>query len=470
MKTKQIRSMGIMLVAAGMFFLINPVVNIIDFIPDFIGYILIAAGLDRLADMEDHFASARRSFVILAVVSGLKCGVCGLLPFIDGTFIILLSFIFAVAEAVCFIPAVINLFGGFHYYGIRLESNSCYGIYKYVNKKDENKKKIRVWAKVHSSDSVLAFTVVAFLVRAVCYFLPQLPTVFDAKQSSIIQSSDRVDWTVFIPHFYVIAGIIAFAVSLPWAIRFFKYIKGIAADKKLMDSLEKSYNENIAPNEGYFAEKTTSVVWILTLVGAVFCFSIYIDYVNWLPGGVAGALFAVVALLLRKTSKWSAPTAVAGFVSLIPSALEVVFQYQYAYMKYTPSSFIYGIGKSGEMYPRIMIAEALTAVCLIVTVGLFSKCLEDMTASHSVLYEKAMPETRTGKGAGLCHRINVAYRIAFALMTAMAVASGVHGIIAVYYPEIWLVNVAFGIAMLICLVRARGIASDELYDKLRDRI
>jgi cobalamin synthase len=192
--------------------------------------------------------------------------------------------------------------------------------------------------------------------------------------------------------------------------------------------------------------------------------------VNWLPGGIAGIAFAVAAILLKDISKNAVPTAILGFATVIPSAIEIVLQYQYAELKYTPASFIYGIGKSAELYPRIMVIEAVGAIFLIVTVWLFAKCLRDMTAQHCVLYEKALPETRTGKGKDLAQNINRRYNVAFYLMAAMSVVSGVHGIIAVYYPEIWILNILIGIVMAIFLFRARNMAKDDLYDKLRDRI
>ena len=122
------------------------------------------------------------------------------------------------------------------------------------------------------------------------------------------------------------------------------------------------------------------------------------------------------------------------------------------------------------MYPRIIIAEAIAAICLIVTVWLFAKCLGAMTEEHCVLYEKSRPETRGGRGKALCNAIMKEYKISFALMTAMAVVSGAHGLVAVYYPEIWILNIVIGVAMAIFLLRAINLAKDELYDKLNERV
>ena len=46
--------MGFRLILAGLIFFFNPCINIVDFLPDGIGCILIAAGLSRLADVGDR--------------------------------------------------------------------------------------------------------------------------------------------------------------------------------------------------------------------------------------------------------------------------------------------------------------------------------------------------------------------------------------------------------------------------------
>ena len=460
MKNKKI-NMGLPVAALGMFFLVNPVITIIDVIPDFIGYILMVYGIDKLADMEDRFASAKKYFTILAVISGAKTAVCLLLPILDGTFIILFSFVFAVGEAVCFIPAMLSLFGGFHYYGMRYESLDCYGVYK---------QKGGGCKKICTSDSVLVFSIIAFAIRSLACFLPQLPIILQARTTVSIGSEYAVDWTYFVPHFYFFASIITLAVCLPWAFRIRRYILGIAQDEMLMTKLSEIYSENIAGDESHFAEKKTAVVRILTILGAVFCFSIYIDYVNWLPGGAAGVFFAVAALMMRRESKFSLPAAIFGFLTVIPSASEMLNQYLYANLKYTPESVANSIGRSVEMYIPIIISEIITAVLLIVTLWLFARCLSDMTRRHCMIYESVMPETRSGKGEGLYRSIKRAYTVAFALMTAMCVASAAHGTLAIYYPESWLINAFLGVAMMIFLIRAINLADDDLYDKLKDKI
>ena len=52
-------------IAAGIFFLLNPNITVIDLLPDFIGCILIISGLGLLRDISDSLEEARKNFLRL---------------------------------------------------------------------------------------------------------------------------------------------------------------------------------------------------------------------------------------------------------------------------------------------------------------------------------------------------------------------------------------------------------------------
>ena len=64
--------MGFLKIAAGAVFLFNPTVNILDPLPDFIGYWLIAFGLTNLAYLSDMIWQARKSFIYLTFLGVAK--------------------------------------------------------------------------------------------------------------------------------------------------------------------------------------------------------------------------------------------------------------------------------------------------------------------------------------------------------------------------------------------------------------
>ena len=71
-KQGDVRGMGFICLALGGIFLFNPIVAVVDVLPNVIGYLLIYAGLWRLADLNDEFASAHRLSRIMIWVGLLE--------------------------------------------------------------------------------------------------------------------------------------------------------------------------------------------------------------------------------------------------------------------------------------------------------------------------------------------------------------------------------------------------------------
>ena len=51
--------LGLSWIGAGMIFLCNPMINIVDILPDFIGLLMIMHGLSKAAEVTDHLGDAR---------------------------------------------------------------------------------------------------------------------------------------------------------------------------------------------------------------------------------------------------------------------------------------------------------------------------------------------------------------------------------------------------------------------------
>ena len=169
----------------GLFFLINPYFWVFDVLPDFIGFILMCFGVDKLSDLEGRFAAAKKGFIELAVISAVKTAGLVLLPHIDEIFVIVLVFSFGLLEAMFFIPAMKNLFEGFRYFGIRSGSN----------------------AAEYKSESIQSLACVAYCLRIALAFLPEVPKLFVNSTSGVIGGTGSVEWTDFTVIFYCMAAI-----------------------------------------------------------------------------------------------------------------------------------------------------------------------------------------------------------------------------------------------------------------------
>ena len=111
--------MNIGYLIAGCIFLFNPTVNLIDVLPDVIGYLLILKGLDKLSDLDGRLRSAKQKFKAAAWIAGVKFLVMFLTPVMDSTWYLLFAFSFGVLELIYEIPAFVELFGGLSYLEMR---------------------------------------------------------------------------------------------------------------------------------------------------------------------------------------------------------------------------------------------------------------------------------------------------------------------------------------------------------------
>ena len=92
--------MGFDLILAGALFMFNPDIGVADFLPDLIGWALIAAGMYRLRDMGDDLAAAYDRVRKLLIVSAARFVMMILVPGMeDKGYSLVFTFIFCAAEA-----------------------------------------------------------------------------------------------------------------------------------------------------------------------------------------------------------------------------------------------------------------------------------------------------------------------------------------------------------------------------------
>ena len=99
----------------GCIFLCNPFINIIDILPDFIGYLFIMKALSELSDLDRNIGTARKKFKAAMWVSLVKAALVFASMIFDSTWYLILTFTFGLLECMYLIPAFIDLFYGISY-------------------------------------------------------------------------------------------------------------------------------------------------------------------------------------------------------------------------------------------------------------------------------------------------------------------------------------------------------------------
>ena len=116
----------------GAFFLFNPFITIVDFLPDFIGALLFVLALYKLRDMSDHMESARTGFLRFFWISLSRIPAFLIMFWVSHNFsaersiILVFTFCYAVLETILLAFCFNSLFDGFIYVGERNEGTAIF--------------------------------------------------------------------------------------------------------------------------------------------------------------------------------------------------------------------------------------------------------------------------------------------------------------------------------------------------------
>lgn len=273
--------MGFSLIAIAFFFLFNPNFNIVDILPDFIGYAFVCAALSKLVHVNDDIEAAQKGFSRAIVLDLIKIGSLFLVfgmgnPEEQNTMLLLVSFVFAALELVVLIPAYKSLFGGLIGLGYRFENTSILGS-RYNQKKNK-------------TESIRLFTYVFLIVKSASYTLPEFAVLST-------QSYDELSSTLYIYDYIGLlrsfAIIICLILGIAWLCFIESYFSGIQKDRQFMSSIANEYNEKILPRTSLFVRRSVKNMSLFFFVAAILCIDFRLESFNILID-----TFAAVALVI----------------------------------------------------------------------------------------------------------------------------------------------------------------------------
>ena len=110
--------------------LFNPNIQLIDILPDFLGYFILAKFFERASDAAPYFEEARLAFIRLAYVNLGKIPAFILVRIVrstntlDNDIVALMALVFAALEIIYLIPAIKNIFDAIIYLGERSDAKT----------------------------------------------------------------------------------------------------------------------------------------------------------------------------------------------------------------------------------------------------------------------------------------------------------------------------------------------------------
>lgn len=453
------------LIGAGAIFLFNPTINIVDPLPDFIGYWLIALGLTAMAYLSGALSAARKNFVYLAFITAGKLAVSFALPRATETFTVLMAFSFAVAEAVLFIPAMSNLFEGMSSLGLRLGSDDVF----YVPLSRGKAKKAEKLNKTFSRMTVGAlkiFTIIAFIVRAAGSVIPTLPSLM-LYGDTLFVTSGQINWSDYVGVLYILAWIAGFAVGIPWLSSFMRYWKGVSKDGVFTSPLCEKYENEVLTDKGRLASDRMKKVMIICVVMSISTIYLPIDYVNAIPGFItAGLCVAAFLYLLPSERKSCIFGMVSAFLWAVVSGFAIWLQTDYRANNYDPGAAVAfggeGRGIAKELYFRMEIVSYVEAFLFVITMLIFayafmkvlSKDISMMPARKDGIERNVNEMKKCLKPVGISGAVVLVFSFGITFVTK-------------YFTGVWLINMIAVVTFFVFTLLAYFKLDDKVYLPLR---
>lgn len=424
-----------LILAAACLFFVNPMINIKDHIPDFIGCLLIIIAVSALSKIEDYLGEARKRFIMLCAVTAGKAVIWVTFPQMSDITRLLLAFSFAIAEAVIFLPAFFGLLSGLGYLVSRHGSENC----------------------TKDPAGLKTITAVSFFVRQAAAVLPLAPTLSGEGGSVVYGSSESV-WSQFTNLYYIFGTIVVLAVSVPWAVKFIKLNVSLAKDEELCGILEKKYESEVLAYPLHMASDRLKTAAGLTVAACAFTLNFYTDHVNMLPNFISAILFAAALLLLREApAKYRVTGICADAAWAVLAFVSLSLQRNFAAEGYSPEWALHDIGKSAEMYRTIEIFSVIEAAMFCVGAVMFALCIKRSISSYAAEAERLAGEKKRAD------KVLVFLFIFLFLAVAMNFAQT---IIMKYYPAVWIISGLLSAALTFAAYRAYAVITDGMCHKM----
>lgn len=360
------------MIIAGFVFLANPVINVVDILPDAIGFFLIAAGMAKSSYFIGEISKSRETFIKLGFLETVKFFSIVLIPYISGSGKLLLSFVFGVIELMWILPAVTAMFEGLSFMGL------WYGGGAIFAKKVKKKGKVKTAGK-EKINSVKDYIIFFYIVRIAATIFPEL-TELQMYDNVGEVSAFTVRLINYKPTLYVLMAFLVSVCGIILIVKTAGYFGVIGKDASLKKALDDKYKNDILTNTTMFLAKNMKTALIVYIFSAICEFVISADGVNLIIGVIPSSLLIVSACIMMKYAKKAALVIPFAGVRAALAVVNLILQIKY-YGEYNIDAVDW-ISAAHDSYYRLAALNAVENVVALASVVLYLSVLLFAVKEH----------------------------------------------------------------------------------------
>ena len=460
---------------AGFFFLFNPFYNVIDVLPDFIGYAFILCALAKLTILDPTLEEARRGFKNLLVVSLARFFSIFVLLMMqhtwrmeyDSGWQLVLVFSFFILDLWFSFKAFLPFFEGLDNAAI------CYGE-NFSDKKRAN---------------TVSMTYLFLIVKEVFCLLPELTYLWETSKSGGVSDTSAMTAANYRSLFSVGNIFVTTILGLIWFVLICSYLSDFRKPA-FCEAVQAAYAQKLADSNGIVGHKRLSAAVRLVSVGTFFMSSLWINNINIIPD-VLFAVFDFCALVILGNSFLSVPGngkaapllapcrsltlarvfgGLFGIFALAQQLLSIIFYARYHTAESSQAFtevievILYRSNTAMILYVMTVIFAVIEAVLFILFCAKLFSVLRK-TAQVYTAKSNCGSTQLSGVNDAVYHEICMRFRPAFICAVLLAVSMIAYQALLFVLSTVWLIPFIVSIFFVAFTLRALSFLAQEIDNK-----
>ncbi|MBQ7332967.1 MAG: hypothetical protein IJW38_01290 [Clostridia bacterium] len=311
------------LIVLSLVFLLNPNIQVVDLLPDFVAYFIIARLLEKPSIQAPYFEEARSSAIKLAFISLAKIPAFLLAVFIrskntlDNDIFPMLSLIFATLEIIFSLGLIKNIFSAFFHLGERGTASALITPFAVTK---NGKLQMR-------PEDLRGFTVFFAVAKCLLYTVPEFLLLSKTAENGTITPSPL---SRYYPITLSIAFALGLAVGIIWFMRSKKFLNAVVTEGEFESSLKFLASEDTEHKyETKLMLHATKRSMFALAIASVFTLPLAFqetELINIFPGFIFALVFILALSRIKPyTEKSFKLTLITGLIYTLISVASFAF-------------------------------------------------------------------------------------------------------------------------------------------------
>ena len=330
-------------------FLFNPIISVIDILPDFIGYLFLLRFFHTMSYTNDKADELCKSIKKLSLITGIKIITLLMMPTLislDQAMYMVFSFAFAILECIFGIPLIVKMFDMFSDIALYENNSAC-----------------------ANNEIIRRITIGAFAARLVFAAAPDLTYL---SISNGVDTPTGIDLAQFRPLLFTVSAFISFAVGLVWLVLIIRYVNRLFT-KNATNMLREDYAKRAVGRELLFLSKDCMFYLMAICFACAFVVDFNLNLVNIFLDSIFSVIITVVLALMsvRDYYKEKLMLVVIGVLSVFHVSADIALTVNAVnfFEKYNLNS-IQRVSAAEDLYFKICTLSIISSVLFIAIVFL----------------------------------------------------------------------------------------------------